>query len=423
MSSLPHLTLALAVIVVAALLAGRVSLRLAQPRVIGEVLAGLALGPTALGAASPHLFHTLFGAAVLSRLNTLSWLGIVVFVFFVGVESSRRSPGRARLIAAVAAGGFVVPLLAGMAVAFPLSSTLRGGAASQSAFTLFLGVALGITALPVLAAILDDLGLSSTAVGRLALGTAVTTDVAAWCLLAIVAALARSAGWLAAAGRLGVALALALVVLGVVRPALRRAFSASQRAARYVHPLAGIALAIGLAAATDRIGVSFVLGAFLAGLAVGEQPGEGRRLLAGVRRTNRLLLLPVFFTTTGLRIDLGSSLSGALLAAGAIVVAVGTAGKVAGVLLGARRGGLPWRESFTLGFLLNTKGLTELVVLRLGYDLGLITRAAFGVLVVAALVMTAATTPLLQAIGATRGAASPRSSPRRDGEAVVSAPP
>lgn len=200
-----------------------------------------------------------------------------------------------------------------------------------------------------------------------------STDVAAWSLLAIVAALARSSGGLAA---------------------VERPDRGQLRAGRVPRRGGGR-----------------------------EQPGEGRRLFDGLQRSNRLLLLPVFFTTTGLRIDLRSSVSGQLLAAGAIVVTLGTAAKVAGVLLGARRGGLAWRESFALGFLLNTKGLTELVVLRLGYDLGLITRGAFGMLVVAALVMTAATTPTLQAIGATRGAARLRPPALDDGEAAASTPP
>ena len=168
---------------------------------------------------------------------------------------------------------------------------------------------------------------------------------------------------------------------------------------RFLYPVAGVALAIGLASATEHIGVSVLPGAFLAGLAVGAPPEASARSLEQVRALNRILLLPIFFVATGLLIDLGSSGSADLIGAGLLVLAVGTVGKVGGVSLVARRGGLAWRDSFGLGFLLNTKGLTEIVVLRIGYDLGLISRDALGVLIVVALVTTAAAVPALHRLG------------------------
>jgi len=293
-----------------------------------------------------------------------------------------------------------LPVIAGVAIAFPLYAHLAGPDAGHTAFALFVGVAAGTTALPVLAAILDDLGLSATALGRLSLGAAAVTDIGAWSLLALVAASAGHGGASQAALRVGGAACLALVVLGVVRPLFRRVLAAVPAGASgVVQTVVGIGLAIALATATEHIGVSVVLGALLAGAAIGRPPAGQQRLSAGARRVNRALLLPVFFAATGLRIDLGSGWSAGLFAAAACVLLVAATVKITGVTYAATWSGLTRRDAVGLGFLLNTKGLTEIVVLRLGYDLGLLSRPAFGVLVVAALLATAATAPALQLLG------------------------
>jgi Kef-type K+ transport system membrane component KefB len=409
-SSAPRLLLALAVICGCAFVAGAAARRLGQPRVIGEIAAGIALGPSLLGWLAPGVFDFLFPHVPAGKLDGLAKLGVVLFVFFVGVEfETALQRVRWKLIGSIVGGSLLVPLLLGVAVAFPLFSRFEGETANRGAFVLFIGVAVSITALPVLAAILQDVGLSSQPLGVLALGCAVITDVAAWCLLALVAAETGSGGSGRAGERLLAATALAVGALVVLRPLVRRLLAALPDAAgRVAHPLVAVALACGLAAATDRIGVSVIFGAFLAGLAFGGRPATRGRSLEQIRVLNRFLLLPVFFAATGLRVDLHSGRSAHLVAAGALVLAVAAAGKVGGVSLAARAGGLAWRDSLGLGFLLNTKGLTEIVVLRLGYDLGLISRDALGVLIVVALVTTAAAVPALQLIGivAPRGRAA-----------------
>jgi Kef-type K+ transport system membrane component KefB len=229
----------------------------------------------------------------------------------------------------------------------------------------------------------------------------VLTDLAAWCLLALVAAETGSGGTSrGAAERLLGAVALAAAVILVAGPLLRRGLAAVPGSlVRVAYPLVAVALALGLATATEHIGVSVILGAFLAGLTFGREAATRGRSLGQVRLVNRFLLLPIFFAATGLRIDLHSGESVGLYAAGALVLAVATAGKVGGVSVAARAGGLAWRDSLGLAFLLNTKGLTEIVVLRLGYDLGLISRDALGVLIIVALVTTAAAGPALRLIG------------------------
>jgi Kef-type K+ transport system membrane component KefB len=399
--SLPRLALALAVICACAFAAGRLSLRLGQPRVIGEIAAGLLLGPTLLGWVLPGVSDFLLPAELGPHLDALAKLGVILFVFFVGVEfQSTLLRGRGRLFGSVASASLFAPLVLGIAVAVPLYSELGGADAGRGAFALFLGVAVSITALPVLATILEDIGLAGKPLGVLAIACAVVTDLSAWCLLAIVAADAGNGG----AGRAGVRLAAAAAIgtgaLLVVRPLVRRLLDAlPPRAVTAGYLVVAVALALLLAWATDSIGVSVIFGSFLAGLAFGGRRAVRERALGDLRALNRVLLLPVFFVATGLRVDLHSDLTAGLAAAGLAVLAVATAAKVGGVSGAARWAGLARRDSLGLGFLLNTKGLTEIVVLRLGYDLGVISRGALGILIVVALVTTAAAVPALRALG------------------------
>jgi Kef-type K+ transport system membrane component KefB len=400
-SWVPHLALAVAVVCGCAFLAGRSVARLGQPRVIGEIAAGILLGPTLLGAVWPGAFQWLFPHEILHSLRSLARLGVILFVFFVGLEfASALAHIRWRVVGALVVGSFAVPLLLGTAIAFPLFDRLGGDGASRTAFVLFFGVALSITAVPVLASILEDVGLLTRPLGRLAFATAAVTDVAAWCFLALAAAKAGDGNTSTAFTRLLETAALAAGVLVIGRPLLRRCFRLLPRAlVRIVYPVAGVALAIGLADLTQHIGVSVLFGALLAGLALGPELPAASRLLGQIRLVNRYLLLPIFFVATGLLIDLGSAGSVHLLWAGALVLAVASLGKIGGVFIAARASGLPVAESLGLGFLLNTKGLTEIVVLRIGYDLGLISHDALGVLIVVALVATAAAVPVIRALG------------------------
>jgi Kef-type K+ transport system membrane component KefB len=398
----PRLLLAVLVVCAAAYAAGAATAALGQPRAVGEIAAGILLGPTLLGAVAPGAFSFLFHGAVLPDLNRLARLGVIFFVFFIGAEfETSLVRARWKLIGSLAAGSLLVPLVLGIAIGFPLYDRLAGPSAHHGAFVLFLGVSTAITAFPVLAAVLESIGMIDQPLGRLALGTAAVTDVAAWCLLALAAAAAGSGTGTTALERLLGALAVAAGALFVLRPLWRSGLrSLPGPLARFVRPLGGLALAVGLASATERVGVTVIFGSLVAGVAFGPGPEEAGGSLDRFKWLNRIALLPIFFAATGLRIDLRSAWDGMLIAAGAAVLLVGSAGKLAGVCAAARAWALPWRDSIGLAILLNTKGLTELVVLRLGYDLGLLSQTAFGVLVVAALISTAATVPALALMGA-----------------------
>jgi Kef-type K+ transport system membrane component KefB len=400
-SSLLRLALSVAVVCACAFAAGTLSRRLGQPRVIGEIAAGILLGPTLLGWLLPGVFAFLFPAGLRHDLHDLARLGVILFVFYVGLEFQAALGGvRWRLAASVVAGSLLVPLVLGAAVALPLYPQLGGDAVSRGAFALFLAVAVSITAVPVLATILDDLDLTRRPLGVLAIGCAVATDLAAWCLLAVVAAQTGSSGADRAWLRLLLGAAVAAGAILVVRPLLRRLLAAATPRARAVAtPVLAVGLAVGLASATDHAGVSVVFGAFVAGLAFDAGAAAQERSLGAVRVVNRYLLLPIFFVATGLSVDLHGNRGTGLWAAGALVLAVATAGKVGGVSLAGRTGGLGWRDALGLGALLNTKGLTEIVVLDLGYQLGVISQGALGVLIVVALVTTAAAAPAVRRIG------------------------
>jgi Kef-type K+ transport system membrane component KefB len=399
--SIARLALSVAVVCACAFAAGTLSRRLRQPRVIGEIAAGILLGPTLLGWLLPGVFTFLFPAGLRHDLHDLARLGVILFVFFVGLEFQSALGGvRWRLVATIVAGSLLVPLVLGAAVAFPLYPELGGDSVSRGAFALFLAVAVSITALPVLATILQDLGLSSRPLGVLAIGCAVATDLAAWCLLAVVAAQAGTGGADRAWLRLLLGAVVAAGAILVVRPLLRRLLGALPARARAVAtPLLAVGLAIGLASATEHAGVSVVFGAFLAGLAFGDGADAEDASLRVVRVVDRYGLLPIFFVSTGLSVDLHGNRGTGLWAAAALVLAVATVGKVGGVSLAGRAGGLGWRDALGLGALLNTKGLTEIVVLDLGYQLGVISQGALGVLIVVALVTTAAAAPAVRRIG------------------------
>ncbi|WP_226362217.1 cation:proton antiporter [Pseudonocardia sp. ICBG1142] len=383
------LVLALVVIVVTARLLGVLAGRLGQPPVIGEILAGVLLGPTLFGGALPEV---LFPAAVRPALQQLADIGVVVFMFLVGVELDRRLlRGRGRVTVSVAVGAIVVPFGLGVLIAPALLSD--GDPVQQLAFRLFIGTAMSVTAFPVLARILADRGLLHTPVGGLALAAASLDDVMAWGLLAVVAALAGGTGepWLVL-----LVVPFALVLLFVVRPVLARLCthaSSASGAGRWLSAAAvAVALPVGLwlsARATEAMGLHLIFGAFLFGVAM---PRSGldatrERVQRALNRVSSWVLLPVFFTVAGLQVDLSGLDAGAWGVLGLILL-VAMGGKWLGVAAGAGLCGIPPGRSFVLATLLNTRGLTELIVLTTGLQLGVLDERSYSLLIVMALVTT-----------------------------------
>ena len=384
------LLLGLAAVVFLARVFGMLARRLNQPVVVGEVLAGIALGPTFFHGA---LCDALFPTDVRPLLGALAVVGVAVFMFLVGVEwDGALIRGSGSLAAFVSFGSVLLPFGLGALLALCLMGDY--GTGDRRAFMLFMGIAMSVTAFPVLARVLTDRGMSRSPLGVVALACACVDDVLAWSLLAVVIAVSGSGGpgqW-----RILLAVPYLVAVFFVVRPLVRR--FVARRPALTLTPAVFAAVLVGLllsAAVTEWVGLHYIFGAFLFGVIL---PRGGERLRAGVHeRLGHLsgtLLLPVFFVVAGLQVDLSRLDAGGLGALGLILlVAVG--GKFTGAFTAARLNGMPLRESAALATLMNTRGLTELIVLNVGLQLGFLGRDLYSLMVVMAVVTTAMAGPLL----------------------------
>jgi Kef-type K+ transport system membrane component KefB len=398
------LPLQLVVILLATRLCGAAARRVGQPRAVGEIAAGLALGPSLLGAAAPGVFAALFPPDQLAGLRALSEIGVVLFLFTVGLDLDAPAV-RAHLRTAVwaSAASIVLPFGLGLALAAGLPRTLAGPAGAPLPFALFVAAALSVTAFPVLATIVAERGLARTRLGTLAVAAAAADDVLAWCLLAAVLAVAGSgagvAAFAATIGSAAVVVAAAVAARPLIARVVRRA------------GLAGaLVIALLLAVATDRAGVHALFGAFLAGTLVPREGGTAGALAGRLADVVGVLLLPTFFAFTGLRTALDLTGDRALLWTFGALLAAAVVGKIGGTAAGARLAGEGWRDALALGALMNTRGLMALVVVTVGLDAGVIAPPLFGLMVLVALVTTAMTTPLLSLLGVARGDA-PASTP------------
>ncbi|MGM1057998.1 cation:proton antiporter [Saccharothrix sp. Mg75] len=393
-----QLLLALAAIVAVAKVMGWLATRLAQPAVVGEILAGVLIGPTLFGGVVSDL---VFPADIRPMLSSLANVGLVLFMFLVGLEFNRDLlRERFGTIAALSLGSMVTPFLLGV-----LLATVLRPDDDRPAFALYLGTAMAVTAFPVLARMLADWGMGRDGVGVLALGSAALGDLLAWSMLAVtIALLGSGAGgqW-----RLPLVLLLVLVSFLVVRPLLARIAASGRDAFAVV--LIGL---LGWSALTEWMGLHFIFGAFLFGLVMPSATTLRADVTLRVEQVGKVLLLPVYFVVAGFNVDLSRTTWSGFADFGLILlVAVG--GKFAGAVGAARWCGLDWRESATVGALLNTRGLTELVILGIGLQLGLLDRDLYSQLVLMAVLTTMMTGPLVKLLR--RGAAPVEvvSSPRR----------
>jgi Kef-type K+ transport system membrane component KefB len=368
--------------------------RVGQPPVIGEVVAGILLGPSLIGrTASAWVLPPPAAPA----LGVIAQLGVVFYMFLVGLELNAAHLRRhARAAAAVAAAGIVVPFLLGAALAVGLYPDLSQPGVPFATFALFLGVALAITAFPVLARILSDQRMTRTDLGVLALGCAAAADVAAWCLLALAVGVARAEVGGALLTTVLAAAFIAAMFL-VVRPVAAKWTDRYEGRPLPPGATAGVLVAVLLSAlATEWIGVHAVFGAFLLGAVIPHDSAVARAFTHNLEDIVTILLLPAFFALTGMRTEIGlvSGLN-AWLTCGLITL-VATAGKVGGTYAAARWTGLDARTAAALGVLMNTRGLMELIVLNIGLDLGVISPALFAMMVLMALATTLMTTPLVR---------------------------
>jgi Kef-type K+ transport system membrane component KefB len=392
-----HVLLALIVVILAARALGAVFKYIQQPPVIGEVIAGIALGPSLLGRVSPGAAQFLLPSTVAPYLSVIAQVGAVLFMFLVGLElDGARLRQRTHATVAISHASIVVPFLLGSAMALWLYPILSSSDVPFTVFALFLGISLSVTAFPVLARILTDRGMQQTQLGVIALTCAAVDDATAWCLLAFIVSVvnARASG---ALPTIAFSAAYVTVMLALVRPFAARLVRKQEL--RNDLPQGAIAAVfIGLllsALATEAIGIHAIFGAFLLGAILPHDSRLARELKRRLEDVVVVLLLPTFFAFTGMRTEI-ALLSGAThWAICAAIIAVASAGKFGGTFVAARLTGLPFREAASLGILMNTRGLMELIVLNLGLDLGVISPTLFVMLVLMAVITTLATTPIL----------------------------
>lgn len=403
--ALLHVLLAMLTVIVASRLVGMAFQRIGQPAVIGEITAGILLGPSLLGRAAPEVAAYLFPAGIAPTLAALSQVGVILFMFLVGLElDGGLLRKRTEASIAVSHASIVVPFVLGGALALLLYPRLAPAGVPFTVFALFMGISMSVTAFPVLARILTDRGLQRTPLGAIALACAAVDDVTAWCLLAFVVGVAQ-----AEPEHVLVTLALTAGYLALMitaaRPAVRwfaRRIEARGTVSQGV--MAAVFTALLLSAfATERIGIHALFGAFLLGALVPHDSVLARGVRARLEDVVVVLLLPVFFAVTGLRTEVQLvSGAGSWLLCGLIVL-VASIGKFGGSAVAARLTGLDWRHSAALGALMNTRGLMELIVLNIGLDLGVLSPTLFAMLVIMALVTTFATAPALSLFTRGRG--------------------
>jgi Kef-type K+ transport system membrane component KefB len=391
----------IALVVAFSLVLGGLLGRVGQPMVIGQMLTGLLLGPSLLGRLPGHLTRHLFPPAVLPALTTLAQVGVVIFMFTVGYEidlGSLRGRGRGRAVPLIAVSALVVPLGLGIACALTFRSRFAalGELAGGHSFVLFMGVAVSITALPVLAALIRERGLAGTTVGTIATAAAGIMDVLAWLLLAAALIGTGHRGRFALPVTVLLITGFVAVMLAVIRPALSWWTSRSQSILS--SPVAvAFMLAMGCAWVTASLGLQPVFGGLLAGLVMrGRHLPPDADVLNSMDQAGRLLL-PLFFIVTGLSLDIGA-VHGDALALLMLLVAISAAGKAGPAYAVSRLCGLEPRPAAAIAALINTRGLTELIALNVGLTDGLIHQRLFTVLVVMALVNTMVTVPLLSII-------------------------
>ena len=420
----PYVLLDVAMIMVLARLFGRIARMCRQPAVIGEIVAGIALGPTLLDLLPHHVETYVFPSAVLPYLGILGQLGLVLFMFIVGLELDfsliRGRQGAAGMISILS---IVAPFALGALLTFdlyPLHNVVHGRAVPMVGLALFMGVAMSITAFPVLARILLERKMNRTPVGVLALSAAAVDDILAWTLLALVTAVLKGGSALSAVRTMALTLTFAAGLVVVLKPLLARMINRHKRTGRITPDMLAVILAGLLLSAfiTERIGIHEIFGAFLFGAIMPHKGAQALRrdILERLEQISVLLLLPIFFVTIGFGVNLRLFKDSGLLWQLLLILAVAVGGKFCGAFAGARIQRMSFQHSAAIAVLMNTRGLTELVILTVGQQVGVLDNSMFTMMVVMALITTVMTEPLLRRI-------YPDDAVQRDVDAAMKAAP
>ncbi|MEU6862136.1 cation:proton antiporter [Streptomyces sp. NPDC046876] len=394
---LPDLLIAIPAVILACKAGAMLFRRLGQPPVVGEIAVGILMGPSLLGWLWPDAQAWLFPKTVLPFTGAFGNVGLLSFMFLVGLELNLSAlRGHSRTAIAVSQASIALPLVLGSGLALLMYRTFAPAGVSKLAFVLFIAVSMSITAFPVLARILTDRGLYHTRIGALSMACAAVDDVTAWCLLAAVVAVSTSTSAIDAVTTAGLAALFLGFMIYAIRPLMARW---AVRAARTVDSVVLVVLFSGLclsAFTTDKIGVHALFGAFVFGVVTPRGSRVIELCAARLRAFTIPVLLPLFFVNTGLKTNVQVVAADPMLWLWALaVMAVAFLGKWGGSTTAARASGQSWRDAMSIGALMNCRGLTELVVLNLGFELGVIGPELFTMLVLMALLTTAVTSPAL----------------------------
>lgn len=390
--------LQLIIIIVASRLVGLAVKRIGQPVVMGEIIAGIALGPSLFGNFFPEVSEMIFPPESLGNLQMLSQVGLILFMFVIGMELDLNIiKNKAKAALFISYASIILPFGLGVGLAYFLEQDFLPAGIPFYAFALFMGIAMSITAFPVLARVIRERGISNTRTGIIALTSAALNDVTGWCLLAFVIALARADGIQAPLYTLGGTLLYLAAMLFLVRPFLKnlaaRKFNLNIIRQSTVAVIFIILLVSSLCC--ELLGIHALFGAFMTGLVMPLEWNFRKLIIEKVEDVALVLLLPLFFVLTGLRTEIGLVNTTTLWLICGMITLVAIAGKMGGSYIAARYTGENRYDSLAIGILMNTRGLMELIILNIGYDLGILSPQVFTMLVIMALVTTLMTNPLL----------------------------
>ena len=400
-SPLGLMLLQIVIILAVAKLFGLLLSRLSQPTMIGEIIAGIFLGPSILGMISPDLFSFLFPLNSMGNLHIISQLGLVLFMFIVGMEFNiNRLKSKVISAIIISNASIIVPYFLGIILSFFLFRNFASPDVKFSAFALFTGISVSITAFPVLAKILQERNLTKTNLGAIVVTCAAFNDLTSWCILGLVIAIVKGGSFLGVLMIIGLTISFTIIMFFLVRPGLNKLDLTSHDWNNHnkKHIVIPILVLFISAFLTESIGIHAIFGAFLAGLIMPETKSFKEILTRRIEDVSTTVLLPVFFAITGIKIQISLLNNDSLWIAFGLILLVAIVGKIGGGSISARITGHSWHDAFSIGVLMNTRGLMEIIVLSIGYDLGILTSSLFTIFVLMAITTTIMSGPLLDFI-------------------------
>lgn len=371
-----------------------------QPAVVGEIISGIILGPSLIGSYFPGFSAFVFPAGSLQNLQLLSQIGLAFFMFIVGMELDlTKLRARAGDALVISHASISLNYFLGVVLSYFLFDAFAPPGISFLSFALFMGIAMSITAFPVLARILQERKLTKSTLGGIALTTAAIDDITAWCILAVIIGLVKASNPTGAVLTILLTVLFVIIMFRIVSPLLNR-LQKKNIEGKYSRTVIILALFVLFSSAycTQLIGIHGLVGAFLAGTIMPDNLKFREVLKDKLEDVSVLILLPIFFVVTGLRTQVGLLNEGHMWITCLVIILVAVIGKVGGVGLASRVMGLNWKDSWSLGVLMNTRGLMQMVVLNIGYDMGILSPEIFAIMVLMALSTTFMTGPLLSLI-------------------------